>query len=66
MNPNSMFEGINKNNFFGTYLIGPLLILNPQFVKKLLNKLEIFNTNLAFEEEVLNAYEQRLNEFKNL
>ena len=29
INKDSKIEGIKKNNFIGTYLIGPLLILNP-------------------------------------
>lgn len=28
-NPSTIIEGIHKNNFFGTYLIGPLLVRNP-------------------------------------
>ena len=31
--PNSHFEGIIKNNFYGTYLIGPVLIRNPHLLK---------------------------------
>ena len=27
--PKVMFEGVHKNNFFGTYLLGPLLVRNP-------------------------------------
>ena len=34
INKESKLEGINKNNFFGTYLTGPILILNPLFTKK--------------------------------
>ena len=36
INKESKLEGINKNNFFGTYLTGPILILNPLFTKKIL------------------------------
>lgn len=35
------FEGIHINNFFGTYLIGPLLIRNPYFKDELLKYLGI-------------------------
>jgi len=28
---NSNVEGINKNNFYGTYLLGPILVRNPYF-----------------------------------
>lgn len=34
INKESKLEGINKNNFFGTYLTGPILILNPYLQKK--------------------------------
>ena len=37
--PNNENEGIRKNNFFGTYLLGPLLIRNPYL-------LEYFTKNL--------------------
>ena len=66
LNPDSKLEGIQKNNFIGTYIIGPILILNPQFTKKLLKKLGIENADIAFEEDVQKAYEQRLKELKNL
>ena len=29
--PEEMIEGIYKNNFFGTYLLGPILVRNPYF-----------------------------------
>ena len=31
LNPDDEGEGIRVNNFFGTYLIGPLLVMNPDF-----------------------------------
>jgi len=65
LNPESMLEGIQKNNFIATYLIGPILILNPKFTKKVLERMGIENPNIAFEEDVINAYEQRLKELKN-
>lgn len=37
--PNSTQEGIHQNNFFGTYLIGPLLIRNPQLLKYFIKEL---------------------------
>lgn len=66
LNPESKLEGIKKNNFIGTYVIGPLLILNPQFTKKLLTKIGITEPKIAFEEDVEKAYEQRLKELKAL
>lgn len=66
LNPESTLEGIQKNNFIATYLIGPILILNPKFTKKILEKMGVENINIAFEEDVQKAYEQRLKELKKL
>lgn len=33
------FEGFNYKNFYGTYLIGPILVRNPEFLKFILLKL---------------------------
>lgn len=66
INPESMLEGLQKNNFLATYLIGPILILNPQFTKKVLEKMGIENPSIAFEEDVKKAYGQRLKELKKL
>lgn len=38
---NSLFEeeGIHSKNFYGTYIIGPILVRNPEFLKYFLTKL---------------------------
>ena len=36
INEESKLEGIKKNNFIGTYLLGPILIENPLFTEKVL------------------------------
>ncbi len=64
-NKKSNFEGIVKNNFFGTYLIGPILVLNPLFTKYLFEKMGIKSPKIAFEDEVMEAYYKRLEDFKN-
>lgn len=66
INPESKLEGIHQNNFIATYVIGPLLILNPYFTLKLLKMMGVDKPKLAFEEEVLKAYEVRLKKFKTL
>ena len=66
INKESNLEGIQKNNFIGTYLIGPILILNPLFTKKLIEKMGIKDAKIAFEDDEMAAYKQRLEEFKNL
>jgi len=66
LNKESNLEGIEKNNFIATYLIGPILILNPDFTKELIKKMGIEEPNIAFEEDVFKAYNQRLEELKKL
>ena len=57
-------EGIHYKNFYGTYLLGPLLIMNPYFTKKILKKLDL-NDNLIYEQELINAYNERIKHFLN-
>ena len=64
LNKESKLEGIKQNNFIGTYIIGPILILNPLFTKKMLSMLGVKDTSIAFEKETMEAYEQRLLEFR--
>lgn len=63
---NPALEGIRKNNFIGTYVIGPILILNPLFTKKILKMMGTENTQIALEDEVMEAYKKRLEEFNKL
>lgn len=60
----SKTEGVHRNNFYGTYLLGPFLIQNPAFTEYLIKKLGVENPQLAFKEDIEKAYEVRLNEFK--
>ena len=66
INEESKFEGIQENNFIGTYLLGPILILNPLFTKKLIEKMGVENAEVAFEEDVMEAYKNRLEEIRNV
>lgn len=59
---NSTFEGINYKNFYATYLLGPFLILNPYFTKYLLNLLNLPD-KLAYEKEIIEAYNLRIKHF---
>lgn len=71
--PNSKSEGVHKNNFYGTYLIGPILVRNPEFLKYMVKSLIIkkkpkfkfkrFNLNLetkAYNEFMKNYYKEYL------
>ena len=57
-------EGINYKNFYATYLIGPMLLLNPLFTKKILKKLGL-KEDLYLEEDIMNAYEKRLKQLED-
>ncbi len=66
INKESKLEGIKKNNFIGTYIIGPILIQNPLFTKKILKNIVANDEKLALEDDVMAAYEVRLKELKKL
>lgn len=57
-------EGIKYKNFFGTYLIGPILIYNPMFTKYILNLLGK-SDKLLYEDDLIKAYDIRREEFLN-
>lgn len=63
LNQKADFEGIRLNNFFGTYLVGPILVANPPFTKYLLGLMGAGDTPLAFEKETTAAYDQRKLDF---
>ncbi len=61
--PGDTSEGYRDRNLFGTYLLGPFLILNPPFTKYLLRTLGLPDT-LAYEEEAMAAYRFRAEHLK--
>lgn len=66
MNKKTENEGIHDHNLFGTYLVGPFLILNPLFTKYLMREvMGIADAKLAYEDVIMQAYERRLQEFKD-
>lgn len=62
LNHNEEYEGIHYKNFYGTYVLGPFLVLNPYFTKYLLKELG-YSDKLIYEEDMIKAYEVRLNEY---
>jgi CobQ-like glutamine amidotransferase family enzyme len=62
-NKDVMVEGLMENNFIGTYLLGPILPLNPYLTKYLLDKLKLKNIELPFYDDGIKAYEKRIEEF---
>lgn len=63
--PNSKLEGIYRNRLIGTYLLGPLLVANPDFSKWLLTQLGLKSPALPFEDALYQSYQVRLAEFQN-
>ena len=64
INPGTKEEGYRKNNFFATYLLGPLFITNPYLAAKMLAKLDCGDSKPLFEKESIESYEKRLKEFR--
>lgn len=70
-NGNYKQEGIKYKNFYGTYLIGPVLVRNPYFLKEILSQIISFKDNkfppkqfdLAIE---IKSYEEFLKNFCNI
>lgn len=60
--PGSQIEGIHKNRFFATELLGPFLILNPHFTKWLLSLIG-FKDRLPFEDVLVGGYDIRKKDF---
>ena len=63
INRNTDLEGIRYKNFFGTYVLGPFLLLNPPFVRFLFRILGEPDRIPVFEKEALEAYQVRLKEY---
>ena len=63
LNPGVKYEGIRRNNFFSTYILGPILVLNPPLAKYVLGLMGINAPNLEFEDECFDAYRTRVKEF---
>ena len=65
-NTSTAVEGVRRNNFIGTSLIGPLLVVNPHFTRALLAQLDPdTEPKLAHEDFALAAYEARLADFRD-
>lgn len=61
--PGGKLEGIRSGRIIATYLLGPLLVANPDFAKWLLAELGITQPKLPFEANLYKAYEVRKQEF---
>jgi len=65
-NRSTSTEGVRRNNFIGTSLLGPLLITNPGFTRDLLVLLDPgTEPTLAHEDLAIKAYDARLADFRD-
>jgi len=62
--PDNSYEGVRIHNLFATYLIGPLLVMNPLFTNKILGMLGIKEPHCKYEEVAVKAFRQRAEEFR--
>lgn len=59
-------EGVRVNNFISTSIVGPFLMMNPQFIKHLMELLGIKEPKLKYEDEINAAYLSRLNDIERM
>lgn len=63
--PELLPEGFKVNNLYATYLLGPLLPLNPYLTEWFLNKLGCTDVKGAYFDTAISAYEDRIKDFTN-
>jgi lipid II isoglutaminyl synthase (glutamine-hydrolysing) len=65
-NAGTTVEGVRRNRFLGTSLLGPILVANPHFTRSLLAQLDPDSEPvLAHERFALAAYDARLSDFRD-
>lgn len=64
LNPEMNGEGIKEGGFEGTYLLGPLFVLNPLYMRKFMADLGIEDCTPLYEEAAMEAYKKRLDEYR--
>ncbi len=65
MNPETQLEGLRRRNFMATYLLGPVVVMNPAFMKYLMELLGVSEPKLAHEDAMYEAFNRRLAEFED-
>ena len=65
INRESRLEGVRRRRFMGTYTIGPLLILNPDFALYIQRQLKAANPHLVYERAMRDAYEERVRQYES-
>jgi CobQ-like glutamine amidotransferase family enzyme len=65
-NTTTALEGVRRDNFVGTSLLGPLLVANPHYTRSLLARLDPDSEPLlAHEDFAIASYEARLRDFRD-
>ena len=64
INRETKYEGVRRNNFMGTYTLGPLLILNPDFTIYIQKLLGVEKPKLVYEAAARDAYEERVRQYE--
>ena len=62
--PDTKLEGIYKDNLIATYMLGPILVANPDFSKWLLKRLGVAEPKLPYEAALYESYEAKRKEFQ--
>ncbi len=62
--PDTKLEGIYKENLIATYMLGPILVANPDFSKWLFKKLGVDEFSLPFEKALYESFEAKRKEFQ--
>lgn len=64
INLESIYEGVRKQHFMGTYLTGPVLVMNPYLTQYILYHMGVAKPKLAFKEMITEAYAKRIDDFE--
>lgn len=64
-NPDVQGEGVRIRNFMATYLLGPILLMNPPFMRALLTLVGKGSAEIPFEKAATEAYNVRVKEFSD-
>jgi len=64
LGPDLPDEGIRRNNFMATYLLGPICLTNPAFARYLLGLIGVEDPELAYDQPIWQSYHARLAEFE--
>lgn len=62
--PDTKLEGIRRDNLIATYMLGPILVANPDFSKWLLKRLGVSEPKLPYEAALYESYEAKRKEFQ--